>query len=76
LLEFRWNQTVAAIRGGKISEVASASCQSTRTSAIAMPTSVMPLTSAVTSPVWKNCDSESMSVVIRVITRPAISRSK
>ena len=47
-----------------------------KTSATATPTSVITFTSAVTNPVWRNCESESMSVVMRVMTRPAISRSK
>ena len=40
-LELRWNQIVAAISGGRTSDVASASCQSMSTSATATPISVI-----------------------------------
>ena len=39
------------------------------------PTQVNTLTIALISPVWSSCDSASMSVVMRVMTRPPSSRS-
>ena len=39
------------------------------------PTNDRMLTTAVARPVWKNVDSASTSVVIRVMIRPESSRS-
>ena len=43
--------------------------------AISTPKKVSSELTMVTSPVWKNEDSASTSVVIRVMIRPASSRS-
>ncbi len=40
-----------------------------------MPRKVTTETKAVTSPVWRNVDRASTSVVIRVMIRPVSSRS-
>ena len=44
-------------------------------STISTPTKLNRLTTALMSPVWSSWDSASTSVVIRVMIRPAISRS-
>ena len=51
------------------------SLKSITTSAIATPTKLNRLTRALTKPVWRSWESASTSVVMRVMIRPAISRS-
>ncbi len=71
----RWNSTVATSSTGSTVSATSASAGSVSTSATAMPPTVSTLITAVVSPVCRNVDSASTSVVIRVMIRPAISRS-
>ena len=61
--------------GGMMQPVMSASSGFMNTRATPTPKNVTRLTSAFTRPFWSNCDNASMSVVMRVITRPAISCS-
>ena len=63
------------ISGGTTDSATSASDRSVTSSATAMPRMVNTLTTAVASPVCRNVDSASTSVVIRVMIRPASSRS-
>ena len=72
----RRNTTVAAISTGRPSIATTARLASVSNSAMATPTTVRTLISALDSPVCRNVDSASASVVIRVMIRPAISRSK
>jgi hypothetical protein len=67
---------VAAISSGRPSIATTARPASVTSSAMATPTTVSTLISAVDRPVCRNVDSASTSVVIRVMIRPAISRSK
>ena len=69
------NQIVATMSGGRIDAVISPSFGSMNASATPTPRNVTRFTSAFTSPFWSSCDSASMSVVMRVMIRPAISCS-
>jgi len=69
------NQTVAMSNGGTIEAVISASFSFMNTSATPTPKNVTMLTNALTRPFWSSCDNASMSVVMRVMIRPAISFS-
>jgi hypothetical protein len=69
------NHSVAITSGGRIDAVITASVGSMNTSATPTPTNVTRLTSALTRPFCKSCESASMSVVMRVMIRPAISCS-
>ena len=71
----RRNHTVRKISGGMIVSTASVSCGLMMNSAISTPTNVSALTNALMRPLCNRFDSVSTSVVMRVITRPAISRS-
>ena len=67
--------TSPATSGGSTAAAASASGGDRMTSHTSTPTQVRTLTTAVISPVCTSWLSASTSVVIRVITRPASSRS-
>ena len=71
----RRNHTVRKISGGMIVSTASVSCALKKNITISTPTRLRMLTSALMSPLWSRFESVSTSVVMRVITRPAISRS-
>ena len=73
--EYRRNTTVATTTNGSATKAISASPRSMTASTTAIPTKVTSETTEVTSPVCRNADSASTSVVIRVMIRPAISRS-
>ncbi len=66
---------MAATSTGSTASATSASAASVSSSATATPTIVSRLTTACASPVCRNIDSASTSVVIRVMIRPATSRS-
>jgi hypothetical protein len=63
------------ITTGRIASATSASDTSVTINATVTATTVNRLATAVTRPVCRNVDSASTSVVIRVMIRPAISRS-
>ena len=67
----RWRRAAAARRRAR----RAASRQSMKASRPSTPTKLRMLTMALISPVWSSCDSASTSVVMRVMIRPAISRS-
>ena len=69
------NSTVATTSTGSTASATSASSGSVTSSATATPTTVSRLTTAWASPVCRNVDSASTSVVIRVMIRPDSSRS-
>jgi hypothetical protein len=69
------NQTVVAISTGRVQTSTRARPASRTNSATSTPSSVSTLTTAVVRPVCRNDDSASTSVVIRVMIRPASSRS-
>ena len=52
------------------------SSRSVVASMTSIPTSVATATTVCDTPVWRNWDSESMSVVMRVMIRPDAVRSK
>lgn len=71
----RRKKNVPMTSGGRVTKTTSASCTSITSSAPMMPKKVTTETKAVTRPVWRNVDSASTSVVIRVMIRPVSSRS-
>ena len=71
----RRNTTVATSSTGTVDSATSASSTSVTSSATATPTTVIRLTTACASPVCRNAESASTSVVIRVMIRPDSSRS-
>ncbi|GAA3303754.1 hypothetical protein GCM10020295_53140 [Streptomyces cinereospinus] len=71
----RRKKKVATISGGSVANTTSASSTSSTSSATMIPKKVTTETNAVTSPVCRNVDSASTSVVIRVMIRPVSSRS-
>ena len=66
---------VAATSGTMTPSVATASSEFRKNKAIPTPTKVQMLTTAEMRPVSTSVSNESTSVVIRVMIRPAISRS-
>ena len=74
-VEYRRKITVATATNGSARNAISASPTSMTTSTTAIPTKVASETTEVTRPVCRKLDSASTSVVIRVMIRPAISRS-
>ena len=72
----RWKMTVATTTTGSTVSATSARPKSVTSSATVIVTTVRMLASALTRPVCRNVDSASTSVVILVMIRPAISRSK
>ncbi len=73
--ETRRNQMVAATRGRRTVPVARKSAGFMISRTTATPTRVRTLTTALMSPFCRRVDSASTSVVMRVMIRPAISRS-
>ncbi len=73
--ESRRKTTVATTRIGITASATRASSRSVTSSAVATPTSVSRATTAWASPVCRNVESASTSVVIRVMIRPPSSRS-
>ena len=71
----RRNQTVAMISGGRIAITASVSCHDRMPRTTSTPKKLMMLTSAWMMPVCSRLENASTSVVMRVMMRPAISRS-
>lgn len=71
----RRKKNVPMTSGGSVTKTTSASCTSITSRATMMPKKVTTETNAVTSPVCRNVDSASTSVVIRVMIRPVSSRS-
>ncbi len=71
----RRNTRVARTSTGTGSSATTASDRSVSRSATVIPMRVNRLTTAVANPVWRKVDSASTSVVIRVMIRPASSRS-
>ena len=71
----RRKKNVPTISTGSVAKTTSASWTSRTSSATMMPKKVTTETNAVTRPVWRNVDSASTSVVIRVMIRPVSSRS-
>ena len=74
-MENRRKMTVATATIGSARNAIMASPASIRTSTTAMPTKEASDTTEVTRPVCRKLDRASTSVVIRVMIRPAISRS-
>ena len=66
---------MATASTGSTATSTNASSTSKRNSATSTPVRVSTLTTAVVSPVCRNADSASTSVVIRVMIRPPSSRS-
>ena len=69
------NTTVTTISTGMMASTTRPSSTLMTSSAISTPKNVSTELTMVISPVWKNEDSASTSVVIRVMIRPASSRS-
>ncbi len=67
--------TVATAMTGSVDSTTRPSSRLITISAPVIPTNVTTLISAVVSPVCRNVENASMSVVIRVMIRPDISRS-
>jgi hypothetical protein len=75
-VDSRWKITVANASTGTTARATRARPASVITRATVIVTTVSTLASALTRPVCRNVDSASTSVVILVMIRPAISRSK
>lgn len=73
--EYFRNSSVATASGGMRSSTGSIRRQLMIVRATSTPKKLMRLTSALTRPLCRSCDWASTSVVMRVMTRPAISRS-
>lgn len=71
----RRKKYVATISSGRVAKTTRARPTSSTSRATMMPKKVTTETNAVTRPVWRNVDSASTSVVIRVMIRPVSSRS-
>ncbi len=74
--ERRRNHSVAMMSGGMMPTIsASVTCHDRNARTISTPKKLSRLTSAWMSPVCRSCEKASTSVVMRVMMRPAISRS-
>ena len=75
LADFDRKISVPTIMKGSAASTTRPSCMLSTSSATRMPTNVNTLTAVVVSPVCRNVENASTSVVMRVMIRPDISFS-